>query len=236
MGQAGKVYDETAILYDLRTGNPYTEWVRGIEARLIARHASGKALDAGCGTGYHLRALKKVQGVDVSGEMVKLARKTGKAVMKASIENLPFRKDKFGTSLCMYSVLNLVDWKAAVQELCRVSKEKVIISVSSIYDKNYSGVEAKKNIRIDKYTQTKKIHIKGKKLSMHLFTREELIKEFRKNGFALEEFDSAFRGVRPHWNLWKRLSLGERFGLFMDKFRPVEYGAFYFMVFKKGRQ
>ncbi len=235
MGQAEKVYDETAILYDLRTGNPYTEGVRGIEAGLIQRFASGKVLDAGCGTGYHLRALKDVLGADVSGEMVKLARKTGKPVRKANVEKLPFRKEEFGTSLCMYSVLNLVDWKAAVKELCRVSKERVIISVSSIYDKNYSGVGEKKKVRVDKYSQTKKIHIKGKKLSMHLFTKEELVKEFRKNGFALEEFDSAFRGVRPHWNLWKRLSLGERFGLFMDRFRPVEYGAFYFMVFKRGR-
>ena len=94
MGKAGEVYDETAVLYDLRTGNPYTEIARKAEVRAIERHARGRVLDAGCGTGYHLRALDDAVGVDVSKAMVDLAKKTGKTVRKADIEKLPFRTQR----------------------------------------------------------------------------------------------------------------------------------------------
>lgn len=234
MGKAGEVYDRTAITYDLRSGNPYTERVRVREARVIARYARGRVLDAGCGTGYHLRALRDVIGLDVSEEMVSLAKKTGKPVRKGSVERLPFKRGEFETILCMYSVLNLVDWRKAVGELCRVARDsgRVIVSVGSLYDKGYGSVSERKGVKPDRYTQVKKFHIEGKRLRMRLFTKEELVKEFRKHGFVLEEMDSVFRGVVPHWGLWKRIGLMERLKTWMDRFRPVEYGAFYIMVFK----
>jgi SAM-dependent methyltransferase len=233
MAQAERVYDETAVNYDLRSGNPYTERVRKAEVGLIERYARGRVLDAGCGTGYHLRGLENAVGVDISGEMVRLARRTGRPVRRASIERLPFRRGEFDTSLCLYSVLNVCDWRGAVRELCRVTKRqgRVIVSVSSLYDKGYSLGE-KRAVKPDRYTQSKRIHIEGRKLRMHLFTREELEDEFRKNGFILEEFDSVFRGVLPRWGLWKGLPPGERLGLFMDRFRPREFGCIYLMVFK----
>ena len=234
MKQAEQVYDETAVNYDLRSGNPYTERVRAAEARLIKRHARGRVLDAGCGTGYHLRALDNVVGVDISGEMVRLARKTGRPVRRAMVEKLPFKRGEFDTVLCLYSVLNVCNWRKAIGELCRVVKDsgKIIVSVSSIYDKGYRSLEEKRAVRPDRYVQTKKIHIEGRKLWMHLFTREELEGEFKEHGFVLEEFDSVFRGIMPRWGLWKRLSLKERFGLFTDRFRPREFGCMYLMVFK----
>ncbi|MCK4715038.1 MAG: methyltransferase domain-containing protein, partial [Candidatus Aenigmarchaeota archaeon] len=229
MKPAEAVYDRTAIEYDLRSGNPYTERVRAAEASLLGRHARGRILDAGCGTGYHMRALDNITGVDVSREMVKLARKTGKPVRKADIENLPFRKGEFGTVLCLYSVLNVCDWRKAVKELCRVTRPegRVIISVSSLYDKGYGNIGEKRSVRPDRYTQTKSIHISGHKIPFHLFTMDELESEFSSHNFSLMEFGSVFRGVQPHWGLWKRFSLAERLGLFLDRFRPVEYGAMY---------
>jgi SAM-dependent methyltransferase len=234
MDQAKRVYDRTAINYDLRSGNPYTERVRIREARMISRHVRGRVLDAGCGTGYHLRALDDALGIDVSGEMVKLAGKTGRKVRKADVERLPFRDREFGSAICMYSVLNMVDWRKAIGEICRVAGEKVIVSVASIYDKNYSLSE-KSHVRPDRYAKAKRINIEGEKLAMRLFTRGEIEGEFGGNGFVLEEFDSVFRGVAPHWGLWKRLSLGERLGLWMDRFRPAELGCIYVMAFGRGR-
>ena len=238
MNQAEKVYDMTAITYDLRSGNPYTERVRKAEASLISRHASGRILDAGCGTGYHLRALGNITGVDISVEMVKLARKAGKPVIKADIESLPFRDGEFDTVLCMYSVLNVCDWRKAVKELCRVASPegRVIISVSSLYDKGYGSLAEKRAVRPGKHAQTKGLRISGHKIPFRLFTREELEREFSKHGFCLVEFGSVFRGVQPRWGMWKRLSLSERLGLFLDRFRPREYGAFYLMVFKSTKQ
>jgi ubiquinone/menaquinone biosynthesis C-methylase UbiE len=236
--QAEHVYDETAINYDLRSGNPYTERVRIAEARFIERHAQGRVLDVGCGTGYHLRALENVLGVDVSEEMVKLARKSGREVQKADIEKLPFREGEFDTVLCMYSVLNVCDWRKAIREMGRVVRKggSVIVSVSSIYDKGYKSLAEKRAVKPGKYEQTKKLHVEGRKLVMHLFTSEELVKEFGKNGLVLEEMGSVFRGVRPYWGLWKRLSLGERLGLFLDRFRPVGFGCMYLIAFRKAKE
>lgn len=235
---AGEVYDETAVSYDLRTKNPYTDLVRVRELKLIEKFGRGRFLDAGCGTGFHLRALDNVVGVDISGQMVNLARKTGEEVRKANIEKLPFRDGEFDTVLCLYSVLNVCDWRKAVKELCRVARPRarIIISASSLYDKGYRTLEKKKAVEPGRYTQAKKIHIEGKKVMLHLFTRKELDDEFRKHGFSLEEFDSLFRGVMPEWNLWKRLSFLERLELWRDRLRPVEYGAMYLMVFKDSGQ
>jgi ubiquinone/menaquinone biosynthesis C-methylase UbiE len=238
MGVAEQVYDYTAINYDLRSGNPYTERVRAVEAALIKKHASGRILDAGCGTGYHLRALDNVIGIDVSKRMVDLAKKTGRPVKRANVESLPFKDGEFDIVLCLYSVLNVCNWKGAIRELCRVAKPsgRIIISISSIYDKGYKGIEEKKSVRPDRYTQTKKMHIEGKKLWLHLFTKSELVKEFSKHRFEMVNFDSIFRGVVPHWGLWKKMSVWERFGFFLDRLRPREYGSFYFMVFKRINQ
>jgi ubiquinone/menaquinone biosynthesis C-methylase UbiE len=229
------VYDKTAVNYDLRSGNPYTEKVRKVEKRTIEKYARGRILDAGCGTGYHLRNLGNVIGVDFSDKMVGIARKAGKPVRKANIEKLPFEEGEFDTVLCLYSVLNVCDWRKAVKEICRVTKSKgmIVVSVSSLYDKGYKNLKEKRLVRPDEYTQAKKIHIEGRKIWLHLFTREELEEEFGKHGFGLEEFDSVFRGVMPKWGLWKRFSLGERFGLLMDRFRPRDFGSVYLMVFKK---
>lgn len=234
MKHAEQVYDETAVNYDSRSGNPCTERVRAAEARMIERHAKGRLLDAGCGTGYHLRALENATGVDVSAGMVRLARKTGRPVKRADIEGLPFRRDGFDTVLCMYSVLNVCDWKKAIGELCRVAKPsgKIMVSVSSMYDKGYISLKEKRAVRPDSHSQVKRFHIEGRKLMMHLFTIKEIEREFRRHGFVLDELDSVFRGVVPMWGLWKRLSLRERVGLFMDRFMPVEYGCMYLMAFR----
>ena len=235
MNQAKDLYDRTAIEYDLRSGNPYTERVRAMEASLISGHAGGKVLDAGCGTGYHLRAVRNAQGIDISEEMVELARHTGKKVRVGNVERMKFKDRGFDTVLCMYSVLNVVDWKKGIKELCRVAGDIVISSVASVYDKGYTLSE-KKGLRPDRYSKVKKMHVSKNKMVLRLFTKDEIVKEFSRNGFVLVEFDSVFRGVIPHWGLWKKLSLGERFSLFMERFKPVEYGCMYGMVFKRKEQ
>ena len=108
--------------------------------------------------------------------------------------------------------------------------------MSSLYDKGYKNLEEKEAVKPDSYTQTKKFHIDGKKLWLHLFTRDELEKEFAKHGFILDEFTSVFRGVMPRWNFWKRFSLLDRLQLALDRFKPVEFGAMYLMVFKNSNQ
>ncbi len=233
--EASRVYDETAVSYDLRSKNPYTDILRKRELLLIERHARGRILDAGCGTGFHLRALDNAIGIDSSSEMVRLAKETHLPVKKGDIERLPFRDSSFETVLCLYSVLNVCDWSRAVGELCRVCAPggRILVSASSLYDKGYRSLREKMGVKPGRYAQTKKFHIMGKKLWMHLFTREELTRAFESNGFSLIEFDSVFRGVRPEWGNWKRFSIWERFQLWLDWKRPPDYGAMYLLAFKK---
>lgn len=227
-----KVYGETAWFYDRRSSNPYTMKLRGMELNFLKRFAKGRVLDAGCGTGFHLPYLEDVVGVEPVKGMREIARKTGKRVVDGDVEKLAFRDREFDSAICMYSVLNVVDWKKAIRELCRVAKESVLLSVSSVYDKGYT-LREKRSLHIDRYAQVKKVHINGIKMWMHLFTKEELTGEFERNGFVLSGFDSLYRGANPKWGNFRGFTMKQRVEMWMDRFREKSLGCLYVMAFKR---
>jgi ubiquinone/menaquinone biosynthesis C-methylase UbiE len=230
---AREVYGRTAGIYDRRNSNPYTMKLRDMELSFLKRFARGRILDVGCGTGFHLPYLGDVVGLEPVREMRKIARKHGKRVISGDVEHLDFRDKEFDSVICMYSVLNIVDWKRAIKEMCRISKERVVLSVSSVYDKGYM-LEEKKSLHIDEYAQVKKVHVQGMKMAMHLFTREELVEEFEKNGFRLVGFDSLYRGANPKWGNFQGFSPKERAQMWLDRFRDRKWGCLYVMAFGRG--
>jgi len=225
-----KLYDRTGDKYDYRSNNPYTKHLRKKEVELIKRFAKGKVLDIGCGTGYHLNFVKGV-GIDSSQKMIDLANKNGFNVRMSRAEKIPFAKDSFDTVMSMYGVLNFTDYKKAIREVKKVLKKDgiVIISVDSVYDKNYTMGE-KRKLKIDKYTQTKKFNIEGVKTVLHLFTKDEVLELFK--GFELLHFDSVFRNINPIWGRFK-INETEKKKLKEDYRYPKEYGCFYLFVFRK---
>ena len=100
--------------------------LREVLAPLPAQRG-GRALDAGCGTGFQARVLHELgyatHGVDVSPELLAAAarRLPGAVFMRGSIEELPYADASFETVSCCGSVLSFVGKPArALAEIGRV--------------------------------------------------------------------------------------------------------------------
>jgi SAM-dependent methyltransferase len=108
-------------------------WYAGMRAIVLAlldaaRPADGpprRLLDAGCGTGgmlVHLQERGRAVGVDLSPEALRLSRRRGAAVARASLSNLPFPDRAFDALVCLDVLYHrwVGDDGAAVRELLRV--------------------------------------------------------------------------------------------------------------------
>lgn len=227
-------YSETAKIYDIRHESPTTKHLRRFEGKAVKRFSRGMVLDAGCGTGRWMDHASV--GIDISRDMLKLCKK--KSLVIGNNEAIPFTENAFDTILCMFSILNVSDHEKTIGEFARILKfrGKVIISVSSLWDRNYTfqrKMELRKGGR-SKQLSYKKFRVLGKHTILKLFSKEELIEMFRKRGFELVFFDSVFILQKPHWNNFRRFSLPEKIKLFIERFLPFrDLGCFYVMVFSK---
>ena len=112
--------------------------------------AAGKVLDAGCGTGRHLREMVrrpdlKIVGVDANGGELHKARaslrETGGAepanclIVQANINELPFAAESFDCVICSEVLEHVPQHGAALKELIRVLKPQgaIVISVPRYY-------------------------------------------------------------------------------------------------------
>jgi SAM-dependent methyltransferase len=229
-----QLYNRLAGTYELRQSGPSTRVVRKKEAALLRRFASGRSLDIGCGTGFHLTMLDDAVGIDVSEGMLRLDR-SGSPLVQAAAEELPFRDQSFSSVLCMFSVFNMCDHRRAVKEMWRVLEPggTALISVGSIWDTGPCSLRHRKASVGDRDLRRKRFHVCGEKVELRMFSREELDSLFRDNGFATEFFDSLFILQGPRWGDHAPFSVKERVRLWMERFWPKEYGSFYFMAFRK---
>lgn len=144
--------DTYAKLWDerVRTHGAVKEAIRNsskesltLEFRLwleIAGNPNDKTiLDAGCGYGRLInefsRYTEKIIGIDISGEMLKEAKKylgNGFELHKGSITKLPFEAQKFDIVVCDRVLMHLkeLDMKTALLEFNRVLKPNGIILFS----------------------------------------------------------------------------------------------------------
>jgi SAM-dependent methyltransferase len=96
-------------------------------------------LDVPCGRGRLLRACAerapgaRLFGVDVSGEMAAQASRavTDARIQVASVYRLPFRDRSFDAVLCHESFMHFDRPRLALDELCRVSRDRVYFSVTT---------------------------------------------------------------------------------------------------------
>jgi SAM-dependent methyltransferase len=91
--------------------------------RLLGRGA-GRCLDAGCGTGVATAAVAElgwsVVGVDVSEDLLQLARRRGLEVVRASANALPFGDASFDAAVSVWTHTDVDDFAAATTEVARV--------------------------------------------------------------------------------------------------------------------
>jgi SAM-dependent methyltransferase len=105
-------------------------------AEFLGDVAGRRILDMATGTGRAALALAKrgamVTGVDASGEMLSVAR-TRAAEAGLSIEfaegdahALAFPDRAFDAAVCLRMLMHVPDWRTALAELCRVTRQRLV--------------------------------------------------------------------------------------------------------------
>jgi ubiquinone/menaquinone biosynthesis C-methylase UbiE len=116
-----------------------------VERTLVLRHAAGRILDAGTGTGRFAIPLarigsNRVAALDYSREMLTLNRQLSRAEGVASIEylqgdveHLPFQEDHFDCVVSITVVRHFPQWRAILEEYIRVTRPggKIIFEMCS---------------------------------------------------------------------------------------------------------
>lgn len=95
--------------------------------------STGEILDVGCGNGYLLSALtqsgispERLSGVDVATT----TRQDPQIKYHAGLlPNLPFPSKHFKTVVCTHVLEHVIDLKSSVDELIRITEQKIIIVV-----------------------------------------------------------------------------------------------------------
>src|SRR4029450_3781490 len=92
-------------------------------ARLLGP-GDGRCLDLGCGTGLARAAVAElgwsIVGVDVSSDLLGVARRRGLEVIEASAEALPFDDASFDAAISIWTHTDIDDFAAALREVARV--------------------------------------------------------------------------------------------------------------------
>ena len=103
-------------------------------AAITADIAGVSAVDVGCGTGALLRRVRDARpdltalaGVDfvIDPEL----KDEGIRYFAAKVETLPFPDKAFDTVICTHVIEHIVDYRAAIAELRRVARRRMIIVV-----------------------------------------------------------------------------------------------------------
>lgn len=131
--QVGRSYNEIAEIYHTirskKGGWFFNELLEMPNTLKLLGNVKGKnILDLGCGTGIYAKTLKKrgakVKGIDISEEMVRIARRENPDVefRIGNVEKLPYNKGEFDIVLAALCLGHLDNWDNVFKEVRRVLK------------------------------------------------------------------------------------------------------------------
>ena len=117
-------YDGLADWYERDfLGDAIASPTTGAALRLVG-DGPGRLLDVGCGTGWHTASFGEhgwdVVGVDVSEDMLRLARERGLEVIRADAAALPFEKESFDAVVSLWTHTDVEHFDALLTEAVRV--------------------------------------------------------------------------------------------------------------------
>ena len=124
-------FDRIAEIYDETRGFPVFVMDKIIKTLTDELEGYVSILDVGAGTARFSKPLQAqghhVVGVDVSSKMLRKASERGmRNLLMGSVCSLPFRDDSFDVSISV-GLLHLVkEWKAALREVSRVTRELLV--------------------------------------------------------------------------------------------------------------
>ncbi|HEV2885162.1 MAG TPA: class I SAM-dependent methyltransferase [Pyrinomonadaceae bacterium] len=110
--------------------------------------AKARVLDVGCGSGWAARLMAekatngRVVGIDISDEMVRVARESSASFPNlqfevASAEKLPFEEGEFTHAFSMESLYYYADVLGALKEIRRVIEPRgMFVTVVDLYEEN----------------------------------------------------------------------------------------------------
>jgi SAM-dependent methyltransferase len=132
--RAEQQYATPAPLPDPRLDRKFARMCALVRAQLPVR----SFLDAGCGDGRYLRALRaelpeRLAGVDISERIVATARAAvpDADLRRANLEALPFDDGEFELVLCSQVIEHVLDAPLAVRELARVLASGGVLILST---------------------------------------------------------------------------------------------------------
>jgi len=99
-----------------------------IGARITdALGTASTVLNVGAGAGSYEPADRRVVAVEPSAEMVRQRRPGAGPAVRASGDHLPFRDGSFDAALAVLTIHHWPDWRAGLQEMRRVARDRVVI-------------------------------------------------------------------------------------------------------------
>lgn len=119
-------YSSIAEGYNKLHKEEQLEKIKEILKTLTEKEINSKILDVGCGTALYSSFFKNYTGIDPSKGMIK---QTKANVIQGQAENLPFKDDSFNIVISISAIHNFKDYKKAVEEMHRVAKNKIIITL-----------------------------------------------------------------------------------------------------------
>lgn len=138
-------------------GNDFGRYLRDREVALYLSLVDGSyqsVVDVGAGTGKLsvplLRESRRVMAVDASGEMLRIAQAKAREegldleTRVCDAHQLPFEDRQFDCAVSSRMLMHLANWKHGLAELCRVSRQAVVLDFPPLFSSSGPGALVRK--------------------------------------------------------------------------------------------
>ena len=142
---AGESYHESWVhIYRGQEHERFFKYAFNLIDNYFRNTSDGRVLDAGCGTGNHIRHLTSrgydVTGIDYSSVAIgrshehldTISNGQNVRLQEADILNLPFDDETFSRVLCWGVLMHIPSVEKAIEELCRVTGPKGCIVIAEL--------------------------------------------------------------------------------------------------------